>query len=62
MLLGHGTMGTAHLLFHAVTLFSDCPTASSASPGGAGQRDWATLWWKCLEEDVESLSISSPIR
>lgn len=55
-------MGTAHLLFHAVTLFSDCPTASSASPGGAGQRDWATLWWKCLEEDVESLSISSPIR
>lgn len=61
MVLEHGTVGTAHLS-HAVTLFLDCPAASCASPVGAGQRDLGTLWWKCLEEDVESLSIFSPIR
>ena len=62
MVLGHDAMDTAHLLFHGVTLFLNCPAVSSVSLAGAGQRDLGTLWWKCLEEDVEFLGIFLPIR
>lgn len=47
---------------HGVTLLLDCPAVSCASLAGAGQRDLGTLWWKCLEEDVEFLGTFSPTR
>lgn len=53
---------TAHLPFRGVTLFLACPAVSYVSLAGAGQRDLGTLWWKCLEEDVEFLGMFSPIR
>lgn len=62
MVLEHDAEDTARFLFRAVTLFLDCPAVSSVSLVGAGRRDSGTWWWKCLEEDVESLGIFSPIR
>lgn len=62
MVLGHDAMDTAHLLFHGVTLFLDCPAVSYVSLVGAGPRYLGILWWKYLEEDVEFLGIFSLIR